>query len=211
MEEIKNGGSFSFGGRSYTLECSVPSEQLYDALAVVGVAIASGVSIEYALRHLKTFTPVKGRGNVIETEYNGRKLRVIDSAYNANISSMSSALKYLKELEPAPAKRVAILGDIAELGANEIAHHRSLAEAVLSTQADRVLLVGALMKHLYDDIKDKINGAWFPTYKELIAGVDAWLRDGDTVLLKSSNATGLTHAVDHLTVARTAPPIRINS
>ncbi len=205
MTEIKNGGSFTFGGRSYTLECSVPSEQLYDALAVLGVSIASGVSIEYALKHLKTFTPVKGRGSVIETEYNGLKLRVIDSAYNANVASMSSALKYLTELESEASRRVAILGDIAELGANEIAHHRSLAEAVLSTQADRVLLVGSLMKHLYDDIKDKINGAWFPTYKELIAGVNAWLRDGDTVLLKSSNATGLTHAVEHLTNA-TAPP-----
>ena len=135
------------------------------------------------------------------TEYNGLKMRVIDSAYNANISSMSSALKYLKELEPAPAKRVAILGDIAELGANEIAHHRSLAEAVLSTEADRILLVGSLMKHLYDDIKEKINGAWFPTYKELIAALDGWLRAEDTILIKASNATGLSRVVDHLTTS----------
>ncbi len=48
------------------------------------------------------------------------------------------------------------------------------------------------------ELGDKIKGVWFPTYKVLIAAIDAWLRDGDTVLIKSSHATHLDHAVKYL-------------
>ena len=62
------------------------------------------------------------------------------------------------------------------------------------------------MKHLYDDIKEKINGAWFPTYKELSAAIDGWLRDGDTVLLKSSHGTHLDYVVEQLTTQTPVEP-----
>ncbi|MBQ9479286.1 MAG: D-alanyl-D-alanine carboxypeptidase family protein, partial [Selenomonadaceae bacterium] len=194
-----------FNGKTYTLECPVPDEQIYDALAVVGVAIAAGYSLDKTLEHLKTFTTIKGRGNLVGVEFNGKALRLIDSTYNANPTSMTKALEYLKTLETDGARRVAVLGDIAELGKDEIDQHRRLAGAVLNAQPDRVLLVGSLMKHLWDDIKDKVKGAWFPSYKELIGGIDGWLHDGDTVLLKSSHSTNVEAVIKHLASQKAEP------
>ncbi len=198
MERLENGGVFTVEGQSYRLECPGPNEQLYDALAVIGVAKASGLPIEEILELLKTFETVEGRGNIINTSFNGKKLRVINSSFNANPLSMKGSLCYLKSLEADKKRRVAILGDMLELGADTIKQHRAVSTTLFDAEPNRVLLVGELMKYLYDDIKEKINGAWFPTYKELNAALDGWLRDGDTVLIKSSHGTHLDHVVEHL-------------
>ncbi|MBR0061454.1 MAG: CapA family protein, partial [Selenomonadaceae bacterium] len=66
MPVIADGEEFSVAGKTYKLSCPVPAEQIYDALAVVGVSLAVGFPIEKTLEYLKTFTPVKGRGNVLK-------------------------------------------------------------------------------------------------------------------------------------------------
>lgn len=202
MNPIANGGTFEFNGKTYTLECPVPNEQLYDALAVVGVSIASGYSIEKTLEYLKTFKTVKGRGNLIDTTFNGKKLRLIDSTYNANIASIIGTLSYLETLEPDPSKRVAFLGDVAELGDESVRLHLNLVEPILKAKPDRIVLIGDFMKHVWDQIKDKLNGAWFPNVDDSLPAVDDYVRDGDTVLLKSSHSTQLDKIVKKLSTEK---------
>ncbi|MBQ9478023.1 MAG: UDP-N-acetylmuramoyl-tripeptide--D-alanyl-D-alanine ligase, partial [Selenomonadaceae bacterium] len=199
MEKIINGGTFTFTGRSYVLECPVPTEQLYDALAVMGVMVASGIKLEKALELLKSFEIVEGRGNSILTEYEGKHIRVINSAYNANTVSMAGALDYLRMIEPNAEHRVAVIGDIAQLGTESIKLHRSLAEAVLNARADRYLFVGEQMKYLYDDVRHRINGEWFATVNDLLPIIGKYLKDGDCILMKSSHATVLEKLVKQLT------------
>ena len=201
MEALVSGGTFTFNGKSYVIECAGPSEHVYDALAVVGVSIAAGYSIEKTLEFLKTFETVAGRGNVVETVFNGKSIRVIDSSFNANPSSMRGALGHLKALESREESRVAILGDMLELGKDEVELHRGVAKILQEIMPDRVLFVGSLMKNLYDDLKDHVRGAWFPTYKEVMPALDKWIKDGDTVLLKSSHGTRLDRLVTRLTTA----------
>ena len=100
-----------------------------------------------------------------------------------------------------------MLGDIAELGQNAASIHLQLIEPILASEADRVLLGGENMKHVWDAIKNRVNGAWFPSYEELNDAIDDWLKDGDTVLVKSSHSTHFDEVVTHL---RTLPPIKLD-
>ena len=202
MPELRNGGEFSVAGKIYKLFCPVPAEQLYDALATVAVSIVLGISVDKTLETLKTFTPVRGRGNILRLKLGEKNLTIIDSTKNANPVSMTYALQHLKTSEPNPKARVAILGDIAELGAKSVAYHRELAEAMLAAEPDRILLCGSLMNYPYKVIKDKINVTWFETLEELLKNFGELLQDGDTVLIKSSAATGLSQVVKFLIKAQ---------
>ncbi len=206
MPILENDRKFFVGENIYNLSCPVPAEQLYDALAVVGVALAVGFSIEKTLEYLKTFSPVKGRGNMINSFRDGKNLKVIDSAYNANPLSMKYALEHLKTIEPNKKARVAVLGDIADLGKNAVNYHKELAEPMIAAETDRLLLCGKLMRHPYEMIKDKVNVIYFETLDELIKNVEAHLQDGDTVLIKSSHDTGLAKVVDILSKSTAPPP-----
>lgn len=198
MPVIENGGKFEVMGKTYTLSCPVPAEQLCDALAVIGVTSALGIPVEYTLEALKTFKIVKGRGNVLKINRRGKNLTVIDSTFNANPASLGSALKHLKNVEPNQKSRVAILGDIAELGKQSVELHKKLAPVMLDAEPDRLLLCGKFMRYPYEIIKDQLNCTWFATLDELIKSVDEHLQDGDTVLVKSSHDTGLSRVVAFL-------------
>ena len=89
---------------------------VYNALAGTAVGIIFGLSTEEIRRGIENCTPVAGRFNVTRTG----KCTVIDDCYNANPASMEAALKTLSQTDR---RRVAILGDMAELGKDEIAYH----------------------------------------------------------------------------------------
>lgn len=198
MPELKEGGEFFVGNKAYKISCPVPVEQLYDALATVGVSIALGIPVEKTLESLKTFEIVKGRGNIVKSVRYGKNLKIVDSTGSAVVDSMKYALEYLKVIEPNQKSRVAILGDIAKLGERSIELHSSLAESMLAAEPDRLIFCGKFMKYPYKLVRDKINCVWFKTLEELLAQVDNHLKDGDTILVKSSHPINLAKAVEFL-------------
>ena len=208
MPVLKDGSEFFIGDKAYKLSCPVPAEQLYDALATVCVSIALGIPVEKTLEHLKTFKVIKGRGNIITINADGKNLKVIDSTKNANPVSMKYALQQLRQVEPNRKTRVAILGDIARLGEQSIDYHKQLAKAMLDASPDRLLLCGEFMHYPYEKLKDKLNVTWFKTLEDLLKGFYDHLQDGDTVLVKSSQSTGLSKVVELLSKANasTASP-----
>ena len=198
MQTLENGGEFTFKGKTYKLECPVPNVQISDALAAVGVSLALGYSLERTLERLTSFKVLAGRGNVVEVNRGGKRLKIIDSTFNANIGSMSGDLRSFKTVEPRMESRVAVLGDIAELGEQSIELHKSLSSAVPEAELSRLFLCGEHMKYLWDEIKGQVDGEWFATVEELIASIDERLRDGDTILIKASHATHLNAVRDFL-------------
>ena len=122
----------------------------------------------------------KGRGN--ETLING--VTVVDDSYNANPESMKAALRTLAAV---PGRKVAVLGDMLELGAEGPAHHRGLAEAC--SGIDRVYCVGEAMRELFDALPEGQRGSWLPDAggEGLIDEILEDLRSGDRVLFKGSN------------------------
>ena len=206
MPILENNRKFFIGDKIYTLSCPVPAEQLYDALAAVGVSLAVGFSIEKTLEYLQDFAVVRGRGNFVKVNHGGKNLTIIDSTFNANPVSIKYALEYLSSIEPNKKARVAILGDVLQLGKQSVELHKSIAEPMIKAETDRLLLCGKFMRHPYEMIKDKVNVIYFETLDELIKNVEAHLQDGDTVLIKSSHDTGLAKVVDMLSKSTAPPP-----
>ena len=158
--------------------------------ALLAVALLDG-DILNAAAALKKFEALKGRG----ARFSAAGIDVIDESYNANTASMAAALALLGA---AKGRRIAVLGDMLEMGADGAAHHASLAAPIESARTDLVFLCGPQMKALWDALPAARRGAWAQTSAELVAPLAAALRAGDTVLVKGSNGSKMAVVIDAL-------------
>lgn len=182
---------------------SAPGEHMaMNSLACIGVRLLLGGDLPPFLEELETFSPVQGRGEVSQVEFEGRSLTVVDEAYNANPLSMQAALSTFSGMAVG-GRRVLILGDMNELGDNAVRYHRDLATQVLSMNPDTVLLCGKLMAELKDELVSagagEIECRHYTSASSLLSEIESLLQCGDAVLVKGSNSTGLESVVDRLT------------
>ncbi len=186
MRNISDGEIFTYNGRNFKLECPVPPDQIYDALAAISTSIALAVPVRIALEKLKDYKMLSGRDNLLQTTYHGKNLRVIDGSFNATFLSIKNGLEYLKSVEENSKSRVIVLGDIAHLGKSAEKVHRQLADVILKADVNRIFLCGEFMKFLYEDIKDKCNCYWFESGQVLTPELKNYLRENDCVFIKGS-------------------------
>ena len=125
---------------------------------------------------------------------------LINDAYNANPVSMRAALAYLAD-RAGDRRRVAILGDMAELGRTAPAYHREVGEAAAEAGVDELLAVGELARGY---LEAGVPGRWFPNVHEAVRAVGDVVRPGDAVLVKASRAVGLEAVAAALTELTTA-------
>lgn len=125
---------------------------------------------------------------------------LINDAYNANPVSMRAALAYLAE-RAGKRRRVAILGDMAELGRTGPAYHRDLGAAAAELGVDELLAVGELARGYLDG---GVPGRWVPNVHEAVRELGDVVRPGDAVLVKASRAVGLEAVAAALTELTTA-------
>jgi UDP-N-acetylmuramoyl-tripeptide--D-alanyl-D-alanine ligase len=158
--------------------------------ALLAVAMLDG-DVLNAAAALKDFVALKGRG----ARFKAGGIDVIDESYNANPASMAAALALLGA---ATGRRIAVLGDMLEMGADGAAHHAELAKPIEAARADLVFLCGAQMKSLWDVLPASRRGAWAATSAELAPLLTAALHAGDTVLVKGSNGSKMSVIIDAL-------------
>jgi UDP-N-acetylmuramoyl-tripeptide--D-alanyl-D-alanine ligase len=125
---------------------------------------------------------------------------LINDAYNANPVSMRAALAYLAE-RAGDRRRVAILGDMAELGRTGPAYHHEIGEAAVEHGVDELLAVGELSRAYLDG---GVPGRWVPNVHEAVRELGEIVRPGDAVLVKASRAVGLEAVAAALTELTTA-------
>jgi UDP-N-acetylmuramoyl-tripeptide--D-alanyl-D-alanine ligase len=152
------------------------------ALDALGLPHPAGVDVDFA----------RWRGD--EAELPGGGL-LINDAYNANPVSMRAALAYLAERAGAR-RRVAILGEMAELGRTGPAYHREVGEAAAELGVDELLAVGELSRGY---LESGVPGRWVPNLHEAVRSLDDVVRPGDAVLVKASRAVGLEAVAEVLT------------
>ncbi|MBU6296741.1 MAG: UDP-N-acetylmuramoyl-tripeptide--D-alanyl-D-alanine ligase [Alphaproteobacteria bacterium] len=157
---------------------------------LLSVAAADG-DVLNAAAALKTFAALKGRG----ARFSAGGVRVIDESYNANPASMAAALALLGQ---AKSRRIAVLGDMLEMGPGAGAHHAGLVAPIDGAQVDLVFLCGPLMKSLWDALPAQRRAVYAPSSAELAAGLMSALREGDTVLVKGSNGIRMSVIIDAL-------------
>ncbi|MHC6223863.1 UDP-N-acetylmuramoyl-tripeptide--D-alanyl-D-alanine ligase [Pseudomonas sp. X10] len=174
-----------------------------NALSVLASLVVAGLPIEQALAALETFEAVDGRGNTLTIPCGDGDYQLINDAYNANPGSMGASLKMLADLPGRADQRVAVLGDMLELGPQTQGYHLDLAEHLLAASPRHTLLCGPLMHALYVQVRDQLSVEWFEDVNALLEKLPEqaarWFHKGDWVLVKSSGGTGLSQLVDSLT------------
>ncbi|WP_295168070.1 UDP-N-acetylmuramoyl-tripeptide--D-alanyl-D-alanine ligase [uncultured Paracoccus sp.] len=178
-----------------TLAFTLPTTGRHFAMNAVGVLAAlaaAGADLAQAAAHLSDWHPPQGRG-AVET-LGG--IRLIDDAFNANPASLSAGLATLAGLQGG--RRVAILGDMLELGTEEVAMHRAVADDPSMAAIDLVHCAGPLMRHLHEALPVDKCGLWMQTAAELAAQPDKLISAGDIVLVKGSKSSRISMVVQAL-------------
>jgi len=177
-------------GRDAVLCIGIPGQHwVSNALAVLAAIDQAGGDVGRAAPALRTLVAVAGRGAQETVSLpGGGSFRLIDDSYNANPASVRAALAVLGAAQPgAGGRRIAIMGDMLELGRTSAALHRELAPDVLAAEVDAVLLCGADMGALAAELTGQVGGVLHTaTSVELIDPALSQVRNGDVVLVKGS-------------------------
>ncbi|NOD82790.1 UDP-N-acetylmuramoyl-tripeptide--D-alanyl-D-alanine ligase [Ruegeria sp. HKCCD6119] len=168
-----------------------------NALGALAACVELGVDLDDAIAGLRAWSPVKGRGVRESLPLpGGGQIELLDDSYNANPTSMEAALDVLAASKGT--RRVAFLGDMKELGAQEEAMHAAMADIEAMARVDQVHCIGPLMQAMHRALPEKKRGLWFATSAEMAEHLPALIRDGDTVLAKGSLSMALAAIVDGL-------------
>jgi len=175
-------------GIDLTYKIGAPGRHLIgNSLAVLATAVVVGADLALAALALAELKPGSGRGAPIEIELPGGRALVIDDSYNANPASVDAALALLGQVPVGPqGRRIAVLGDMLELGPKGRALHRGLREAVLANAVDLVFCCGPLMHALWQALPASRRGGYAEDSAALEAQVLTAIRAGDVVMVKGS-------------------------
>lgn len=178
-----------------------------NAVASLAVSQALGADLAIAACDLANWVPPAGRGSketiVLDVVQDQLTITLINDAFNANPLSVGAALDVLALTHPSgrstghsPGRRIAILGDMLELGPDEKQLHRDLRDIPALDEIDVVHCVGPLMGELYATLPAAQRGDWFETADDLVKGVAKLVNAGDVVLVKGSKGSHVSRAVD---------------
>lgn len=178
-----------------------------NALGCVAAVTALGGDRALALLGLADWAPPQGRGTreivVIDPYEDGMALQLIDDAFNANPASLSASLEVLAASLPGEVigrfgkgRRIAVLGDMLELGPDEMALHAAIAQDPAIAALAQIHCVGPRMKALWEALPDDKRGRWVENADALIPEVSRLVEAGDIVLVKGSKGSYVSRIVD---------------
>lgn len=196
-KNIKNSGENSvtctlcFDGKE--LEAVIPALGNYmvaNALAAAAVGKAFNMSDESIIKGISEYTTVGSRANLIDTGL----IKIIDDCYNANPTSVKGALETLCNMD---GRKVAVLGDMKELGAKEIELHAEVGRFASESKVDVLVTIGALAKNISDN-SNEVESYHFNSVDEAIEEIDTILHKNDIVLVKASHSMHFENIVTAL-------------
>ena len=183
-----------------------------NSLAAMAAVRAAGADLAPAAASMSRLKPLKGRGLRHRVQLpGGGAFELIDDSYNASPASVRAALAVLGAMKPgAGGRRIAVLGDMLELGAEAGAMHAGLAADVKAATVELVFACGPEMRKLYDALPAKLRGAHATNSAELTPRVVGAVRAGDVVLVKGSLGMKMAPVVAALSAISDAPPRAAN-
>ncbi|MEQ9519622.1 MAG: UDP-N-acetylmuramoylalanyl-D-glutamyl-2,6-diaminopimelate--D-alanyl-D-alanine ligase [Parvibaculum sp.] len=187
-------------GQGMTYKLGTPGQHLMmNSLGIIALVQAVGGDLAMAGMALAKIQAPKGRGARHVVRAGERQFLVIDESYNANPASMKAAFATLSHAQvETGAHRIAVLGDMLELGHDEVKMHRDLSEAVLQAGIDRVYACGPLMRALYDALPVDCQGGYAENSEALLSLLARKVGQGDAVMIKGSFGSRMGLVVEGL-------------
>lgn len=187
-------------GERVAYKVGVPGRHwVLNSLAALAAVWAAGADLGLAALALGRFEAGPGRGRRVQVETRDGTFLLVDDSYNANPASMRAALKVLGASETGVrGRRIAVLGDMRELGVESPALHAELAEVAEEADVDLVLTVGTEAEALHGALDGARRGAHWDTAADAARELVRIVRPGDVVLVKGSQAAGMAAVVQAL-------------
>lgn len=170
-----------------------------NSLGILAVVSALGIDIEQASMSFATLNANPGRGGRYEIQTRGGTFVLIDESYNASPASTTAALQVLGDMPVGHGgRRIAVLGDMLELGNDGPNLHKELAKIVEEFKVDMVFTAGPLMAGLFEALPKSKRGGHAASSGEILPLVTATVRAGDVVTVKGSLGSRMKPVVDAL-------------
>ena len=187
-------------GQDVTYKLGAPGRHMaMNSLAVLAAVALVGADLARAALSLSQFEPAAGRGVRRTLGVASGEATLIDESYNANPASMAAALNVLGQAQVGPhGRRIAILGDMLELGPTGPALHAGLLEAIKANHIDLVYCCGPLMRNLWDALSTGKRGGYADSAANLEAQVLPAIRAGDAIMVKGSLGSKMKTIVNAL-------------
>ncbi|MCA0032927.1 UDP-N-acetylmuramoylalanyl-D-glutamyl-2,6-diaminopimelate--D-alanyl-D-alanine ligase [Mesorhizobium sp. B263B2A] len=188
------------GGHDMIARIGAPGRHMVqNVLAVLGAAHLVGADLDKVVLALADLSAERGRGKRHVLRHPGGPITLIDESYNANPASMAAAMALLNTTPVAgEGRRIAVLGDMLELGDHSAKLHAALADLIVGTGTQTVFLGGPEMKALAEALPAEIQTEYRAGAAELKPVLLAALKPGDVVMIKSSKGIGFAKLVDAL-------------
>ncbi len=193
-------------GRRLDYRLAAPGRHwVQNSLGVLAGVAALGLDLGPAAATLASFSPPKGRGQRRHLSLPGGQFELIDESYNASPAAMRAAFAVLGHAKPAPGgRRIAVLGDMRELGGTAPRLHAELAGPLLQAEVDLVLTCGPLMNELQSALPREKRAGHAGDSNDLIPALRTIVRPGDVVLVKGSLGTRMATIVEALLALESA-------
>lgn len=165
----------------------IGDDLISNSLAVLTTLILLGLDVNMIM-HLDQFKGVSGRGTICHI--GTKDILLIDESYNSNPISLGIALKRMSLYSNFTKykRKIAILGDMLELGTNELELHRKVIDNINKYQIDSVISIGKRMRALYDILDSKVKTAHFETSYDAANVINSYIENCDLVMVKGSNS-----------------------
>jgi UDP-N-acetylmuramoyl-tripeptide--D-alanyl-D-alanine ligase len=170
-----------------------------NSLAVLAAVHAAGGDVKASAAELAGMCGMKGRGRRHTIAMNGGSFVVIDDSYNASPVSMAAALETLGQMQPAGnGRRIAVLGDMLELGDESEDQHAALAEILIAEKIDLVFTGGQYMSAIWEGLPREMRGGNASSAAGILNKVMGMIRPGDVVIVKGSAGSNTGPIVEAL-------------
>lgn len=198
--DIRENGSLyeiNINNKTYTIKVPVAGKHfIYNSLSAIAVGLENGIEMKKIIDGISEFSLTKRRMEVIK---NSQNATIINDCYNASYESVKAALEYIRELRAN--RKIAVLGDVLELGEFSKQMHQKIGEEVIKNNIDILITVGKeaeiIAKTVIDNSKN-IIAYHFENNQEATALLKEQMMENDVILIKASNGMHFEEIVENI-------------
>ena len=183
-----------YNNKTYSVYVPVAGKHfVYNALIAIMVGLLIDIDIESCIKGVASFELTENRADYIKLKDN---ISVYDGTYNANLDSMKASIDVLSKNK---SRKIAVLGDMLELGEYDEELHREIGKYLIEKNIDLTILTGDSVKYIIDELKKaNLNYKYFNTNQEIISYLKDEIKKDDVILVKASHMLNFIEVVDFL-------------